>query len=63
MQLYQWCKWSTQVYEMSRLLNFQKWGSLVGYSQARQGQGCATWAPILLRCNDGLLHILPGDSR
>ena len=52
-----------QLYELSRLLKFRSWSELVSFSQEHQLQGCYTWVPLQLRCDDGLLHILPGDSR
>jgi hypothetical protein len=35
----------------------------VRFPVERQAQGCSTWVPLTLRCDDGLLHVFPGDSR
>ena len=51
-----------QVYELSRLLNFNTKESLAMFSSTRQQEGLTTWLPVRVECEDGMLSILPGDS-
>jgi len=51
-----------QVYELCRLLNFSDQQQLKEFTRTRHREGCITWLPVRLQCDDGLLSILPGDS-
>jgi len=51
-----------QVYELCRLLNFRSAERLAEFCMSRHKQGCVSWLPVRLQCDDGLISLLPGDS-
>ena len=63
-QFYQQELWLAppQVYELCRLLNFENLQQLNDFARKRQNEGCVNWLPVRLKCEDGLLSLLPGDS-
>jgi len=52
-----------QVYELSRLSNFKQQEDLVKFSHSRHSKGLITWLPVREKCSDGVVSLLPGDSR
>ncbi|KAI1290919.1 Nucleoside diphosphate-linked moiety X motif 19 [Halotydeus destructor] len=51
-----------QVYELSRLVKRDNLQQLKQFAETRQTLGIERWLPIIHRCSDGLLTILPGDD-
>ncbi|XP_077983447.1 acyl-coenzyme A diphosphatase NUDT19-like [Glandiceps talaboti] len=51
-----------QVYEIARLLNFQKLDTLCRFSVERQKAGLELWLPVRYNTTNGILSVLPGDS-
>jgi len=51
-----------QVFELCRLLNFTKQEELARFARFRQRKGLSTWLPVWIKCSDGMLEVMPGDS-
>ncbi|KAF6031981.1 NUDT19 [Bugula neritina] len=51
-----------QLYELSRLLNFQSLDELRHYTKTRNRWGTERMFPVGIRCLDGAIRVLPGDS-
>ena len=51
-----------QVYELTRMAQFESAGSLEAVCKMRKEQGCETWLPLFYKCNDGTLSCLPGNN-
>jgi len=51
-----------QVYELSRLINFTAQQDLAQFAANRHKEGLITWLPIRIKCDDGMLELMPGDS-
>jgi len=52
-----------QVYELSRMVQYQEQHLLDTFSSERHPKGLSTWLPVREECSDGSMSILPGDSR
>ena len=52
-----------QIYELSRLLHFPAIDQLQSFIQTRQSGGLERWMPVMTKCSDGTMFILPGDER
>lgn len=51
-----------QFYELSRCLNFQKLEQLRLFAQQRSSKGSVLLHPVIYKCTDGFVHLLPGDD-
>uniref|UniRef100_A0A6G1SKA5 Nucleoside diphosphate-linked moiety X motif 19, mitochondrial n=1 Tax=Aceria tosichella TaxID=561515 RepID=A0A6G1SKA5_9ACAR len=51
-----------QVYELSRLCNFNEFDALRQFSAERQKFGCERWLPVMSTYQDGAVALLPGDE-
>ncbi|XP_053305197.1 acyl-coenzyme A diphosphatase NUDT19 [Spea bombifrons] len=51
-----------QFYELSRLCVVPDIHELHRFTHRRALEGCEQWMPILVRAEDGMLHVLPGDE-
>ncbi|XP_064549136.1 acyl-coenzyme A diphosphatase NUDT19 [Drosophila montana] len=51
-----------QYYELSRCLNFQTLEELRQFAQKRASMGYVLTHPVMYKCTDGLVHLLPGDD-
>ncbi|KAH8377728.1 hypothetical protein KR093_006835 [Drosophila rubida] len=51
-----------QVYELSRFLNFKSLEQLREFAQQRQVNGSVLIHPVMYKCTDGVVHLLPGDD-
>lgn len=52
-----------QVYELSRFCQFPKLANFKSFQEGRASQGCEQWLPVLLKCTDGILELLPYDDQ
>lgn len=51
-----------QVYELSRMCNFNEFDSLRQFSAERQKFGVERWLPVMSTYQDGAVALLPGDE-
>lgn len=51
-----------QIYEISRLMYFNKAKDLLTFSKERAGKGCERWMPQYIKAADGTVSLLPGDD-
>lgn len=51
-----------QVYELSRLCNFNEFDSLRQFAAERQSKGIERWLPVISTYQDGAVALLPGDE-
>ncbi|XP_017860202.1 PREDICTED: nucleoside diphosphate-linked moiety X motif 19 isoform X1 [Drosophila arizonae] len=51
-----------QYYELSRCLNFQKLEQLRLFAQHRSSERDVVIHPVIYKCTDGFVHLLPGDD-
>lgn len=51
-----------QVYELSRMCNFNDFDSLRQFAAERQSRGCERWLPVISTYQDGAVALLPGDE-
>lgn len=51
-----------QVYELSRMCNFNEFDSLRQFSAERQSLGVERWLPVMSTYQDGAVALLPGDE-
>ncbi|XP_034099398.2 acyl-coenzyme A diphosphatase NUDT19 [Drosophila albomicans] len=52
-----------QFYELSRFLNFKSLEQLRQFAQKREVKGCVLIHPVMYKCTDGMVHLLPGDDK
>ena len=51
-----------QVYELSRICNFNSLGQLKDFAQKREKEGIERWCANITGLNDGAMLALPGDE-
>ncbi|GAV05290.1 hypothetical protein RvY_15445 [Ramazzottius varieornatus] len=51
-----------QIYELSRLMQFESAKDLLKFAVERQKYGCDLTLPVRVRCSDGIVAIFPGDD-
>lgn len=51
-----------QFYELSRFLNFSTLDELRQFAEKRSDKGIALIHPVMYKCNNGTVHLLPGDA-
>ncbi|XP_023032199.1 acyl-coenzyme A diphosphatase NUDT19 [Drosophila willistoni] len=51
-----------QFYELSRCLNFKSLTSLYDFAKQRSDKGLILFHPVMFKCLDGSVHLLPGDD-
>ncbi|XP_017153619.2 nucleoside diphosphate-linked moiety X motif 19 [Drosophila miranda] len=51
-----------QFYELSRCLNFGSLEELRQFAIKRAPKGIVLTHPVMYKCNDGIVHLLPGDD-
>ncbi|ALC39496.1 CG10194 [Drosophila busckii] len=51
-----------QFYELSRCLNFNTLKELRQFACMRASNGCILMHPVMYKCTDGQVHLLPGDD-
>ncbi|XP_034667133.1 nucleoside diphosphate-linked moiety X motif 19 [Drosophila subobscura] len=51
-----------QFYELSRCLNFGTLEELRQFALQRASKGIVLTHPVMYKCNDGVVHLLPGDD-
>lgn len=51
-----------QVYELSRLSNFNEFDALRQFAAERQSLGIERWLPVISTYQDGAVALLPGDE-
>lgn len=51
-----------QVYELSRLCNFNEFDALRQFAAERQSLGVERWLPVISTYQDGAVALLPGDE-
>lgn len=51
-----------QVYELSRMLHFEKLDKFHQFLDAREVLGTQRWLPVIVTYDDGALSFLPGDQ-
>ncbi|XP_041451211.1 nucleoside diphosphate-linked moiety X motif 19 [Drosophila obscura] len=51
-----------QFYELSRFLNFRSLEELRQFAMQRAANGIVLTHPVMYKCNDGVVHLLPGDD-
>jgi len=52
-----------QLYEMSRLLRFQKFEEISKFSVSREVKGSKRLLPVRIKLSDGIVSLLPGDDK
>uniref|UniRef100_A0A1B0A518 Nudix hydrolase domain-containing protein n=1 Tax=Glossina pallidipes TaxID=7398 RepID=A0A1B0A518_GLOPL len=51
-----------QIYELSRCCNFNELSQLIGYVRQHANKGSIVTLPVLYKCTDGQVSLLPGDQ-
>jgi len=51
-----------QIYELSRMRNIKTEEELRHLVSVRQEHGIERWLPVIRKCTDGVLSLLPGDD-
>ncbi|XP_020714249.1 nucleoside diphosphate-linked moiety X motif 19 isoform X2 [Ceratitis capitata] len=51
-----------QFYELSRLLNFNRIHELIEFARVRSQKGVTLMFPIIQKCSDGTVSLMPGDD-
>lgn len=51
-----------QFYELSRFINFQSLEELRQFAHMRSAKGYVLTHPVIYKCTDGMVHLLPGDD-
>nr|XP_017108858.2 nucleoside diphosphate-linked moiety X motif 19 [Drosophila bipectinata] len=51
-----------QFYELSRFLNFSSLEGLRTFAEERSAKGTDLIHPVMFKCTDGTVHLLPGDA-
>lgn len=51
-----------QFYELSRCINFQSLEELRQFAHKRSANGYVLTHPVIYKCTDGMVHLLPGDD-
>lgn len=51
-----------QFYEFCRLSNFKNVKNLIEFALKRESLGSAIFMPVVVKCSDGLVFVLPGDE-
>lgn len=45
------------------MFRFPKLANFKSFQEGRASQGCEQWLPVLLKCTDGILELLPHDDQ
>uniref|UniRef100_A0A1B0BJG1 Nudix hydrolase domain-containing protein n=1 Tax=Glossina palpalis gambiensis TaxID=67801 RepID=A0A1B0BJG1_9MUSC len=51
-----------QIYELSRCLNFNELSQIIAYARQHANKGSIVTLPVLYKCTDGQVSLLPGDQ-